>query len=72
MDVNDRRQNIDAFFEHYSDVFNNAIQADAPDVEQNAALYSECFIGASPFGVQCGRNDRELREWLSEELKRIK
>ena len=64
METNNRKQQIDAFFNHYRDVFNHAISVDFPEVEQSAGLYSESFIGANPLGVQCGKNDQELRDVL--------
>lgn len=62
--MSSRKQHIDDFFDQYADTFNKAIKADAPDTEQTAGLYSECFIGANPLGVQCGRNDQQLKDFL--------
>lgn len=62
--MDNRKQQIDDFFNQYRDIFNIAIQADVPDIERAAGLYSECFIGANPSGVQCGRNDQQLRDFL--------
>lgn len=62
--MNNRKQQVDDFFNQYRDIFNNAISVDAHDIEQTAGLYSDCFIGANPLGVQCGRNDKELRDFL--------
>jgi len=58
----DDRKQIDDFFNRYRDIFNKAIQTDAPDMERTAELYAECFIGANPLGVQCGRNDDQLQD----------
>lgn len=62
--MDNRKQQIDGFFNQYRDIFNNAIRADDNDMEQTAELYSDCFIGANPLGVQCGKNDKELRDFL--------
>lgn len=62
--MDNRKQQINEFFNQYSDIFNNAIKVAAPDIEQTAGLYSDCFIGANPLGVQCGKNDKELRDFL--------
>lgn len=62
--MGDRKQQIDDFFNQYSDIFNNAISGYDHDIEQTAELYSDCFIGANPLGVQCGKNDKELRDFL--------
>lgn len=61
MKMDNRKQQIDNFFNQYSEIFNHAIKTAVPDMEQTAGLYAECFIGANPLGVQCGRNDREFR-----------
>jgi hypothetical protein len=57
-----REQQIDDFFNHYRDVFNNAINGNSSDVEQTAGLFSSCFIAADPSGVQCGQNDETFRD----------
>src|SRR5690606_13109442 len=31
-------------------------------MEESANLYSSCFIGANPSGVQCGSNDHQLKD----------
>lgn len=62
--MDNRKLQIDAFFNEYSDLFNNAIKAVVPDVEQVAELYSDCFIGANPLGVQCGKNNKALRDQM--------
>lgn len=59
-----KKQQIDDFFNQYRDIFNNAIRVDAHDIEQTAGLYSDCFIGANPLGVQCGKNNKGLRDFL--------
>jgi hypothetical protein len=30
------------------------------DVEATANSFADCFIGANPLGVQCGKNDDQL------------
>lgn len=62
--MDSREKETGNFFDQYSRIFNQAIKADSPDIEQTAGLYSECFIGANPLGVQCGKNDGELRSFL--------
>lgn len=63
--MNNRQQQIDNFFDRYRDIFNQAIKMDSPDLEQTAGLYADCFIGANPLGVQCGKNDGELRSFMA-------
>ena len=60
--MGDREKQLENFFNHYCDVFNKAIKDDAPDIEQTAELFSTCFIGASPSGVDCGQNNETFRE----------
>jgi len=62
--MNNRKQQIEDFFNQYSATFNNAIRVASPDIEQTAGLYSDHFIGANPLGIQCGKNDKELRDFL--------
>jgi len=59
--VNNRKQQIDDLFNQYSNIFNKAVKEGVIDIESTAELYSECFIGANPLGVQCGKNDKEFR-----------
>ena len=55
-------QQMDDFFNHYRDVFNNAVRGDNPDIEQTAELFSACFIAANPSGVNCGQNNESFRD----------
>lgn len=60
--MDNKEQQIDDFFNHYSDVFNTAIKGDTPDMERTAALFSTCFIAANPAGVNCGENNETFRD----------
>ena len=60
--MSNKKQALDDFFNHYGDVFNKSLQADNPDMEQTAALFSTCFIAANPSGVNCGQNDHSFRD----------
>lgn len=62
--MDNKKKQVDDFFNLYRDIFNNAIRVDTPDIEQTARLYSDCFIGANPLGVQCSKNDKEFRSFL--------
>jgi hypothetical protein len=59
-----RKQQLDEFFDHYRDVFNEALKADVPDIERTAELFSSCFLAANPSGVNCGENNDPFREAL--------
>lgn len=60
--MNNRKHQIDDFFNRYCDIFNKALKGNISDIEQTAELYSDCFIGANPLGVRCGKNDKQLQE----------
>jgi hypothetical protein len=60
--MDNKEQQVDAFFNHYSDVFNKAIKGDIPDIERTAELFSTCFIAANPSGVNCGQNNEKFRD----------
>ena len=62
MEKRTQEQQVDDFFNQYSDIFNKSIKGDVADVERTAELYSDCFIAANPLGVNCGRNDEQLRD----------
>lgn len=53
---------IERFFEAYAARFARAI-ADPPEVDVEAAAnaFADCFVGANPQGVACGRNDDAFR-----------
>jgi len=60
--MENKEQQIDNFFNHYSEVFNRAIKEDIPVIERTAELFSTCFIAANPSGVNCGQNDQTFRD----------
>ena len=60
--VTERQQQIDAFFNDYSDTFNRSLTGSMPDAAHTAALFSNCFVAASPLGVNCGQNDAAFRQ----------
>lgn len=64
--MDERKQQIGSFFDQYRDRFNRALTGDAPDIELTAELYSDCFIGANPLGVNCGNNDKTFRDAMRE------
>ncbi len=56
---------IERFFAGYAARFNRAL-GDAPvvDVEGTASAFADCFIEASPRGVNCGKNDSQFRAMI--------
>jgi hypothetical protein len=55
------------FFSEYEARFNRAIADPAQmDVEGMAAAFAESFLGASPIGITCSKNDEQLRQALQE------
>ena len=57
-----RLNELDTFFDHYADVFNNALNGNNPDPEEVAQMFASHFIAANPFGVIPGQNDISFRE----------
>jgi hypothetical protein len=39
------------------------------DVEATAEAFAECFIGANPLGVACGKNDEQFRAQIPKGLE---
>jgi hypothetical protein len=62
--MDNMEQQMDNFFNRYSDVFNNALRRDIPDIEQTAELFSNCFVGANPLGVNCSQNNETFRDYM--------
>ena len=62
MDAHTRLRMMEDFFAVYAREFNNAL-ADPPeiDVEATAGAFADCFVGANPHGVFCGKNDEQFR-----------
>lgn len=54
---------LDKFFADYEARMNRAL-AEPPeiDVEATASAFADCFVEASPAGVNCGQNNAEFRE----------
>lgn len=61
-------QQINEFFDGYCDMYNEGIKKylSDSDLERVAALYSDCFIAASPAGVSCGTNDEKLKKVMAQ------
>ena len=59
----DVTRQIEVFFAEYAARFNRSLQ-DPPvvDVDGVLASFADCFIEASPLGVNCGKNDEQFRE----------
>lgn len=62
MIIEDRKQQMDSFFKQYADRFNKTLQGDISDVELTTDLYSDCLIAVNPLGVNCAKNDEQLRD----------
>jgi hypothetical protein len=59
----DTIQKVRDFFTSYEDRFNTALRGQ-DEVDNTAAAFAECFVGASPAGVICGSNDAQFREMI--------
>ena len=59
-----RVRQLEDFFEQYAENFNAAIKTETPDAEKTAVSFADCFIEASPAGINCGKNDSQFREMI--------
>ena len=54
---------VDRFFQGYAEAFNRSLR-DREAVEAIQGHYTDCFVGASPYGVRCGQNDEAFADAL--------
>ncbi len=55
------QKNIDRFFEEYEKHFNLGLSEKEDGVNEAVAVsFENCFIGSSPAGVECGKNDESF------------
>ena len=54
---------LDAFFTDYENLFNRSLQQQ-PDVDSIVKNFADCFVEASPVGINCGKNDEEFRKQI--------
>jgi hypothetical protein len=58
-------EQIQSFFEHYQQLFMDALH-DKADMADVTASYASAFIAASPAGVNAGQNDDALRQLMAQ------
>lgn len=63
--MNENKPAIEKFFAAYEKRFNAALKTDEADIEGYTDAFTDCFIGASPQGIQCFKNDDELKAAIS-------
>ena len=56
------KTSIEAFFDNYRARFNASLQGAEVDVDGTVDSFSDCFIEASPVGINCGKNDKSFRK----------
>ncbi len=61
-------QRLEKFFVEYEARTNRALDGEV-DIEAIAEAFSDCFMGASPNGVMCSRNDEKLRAAISQGME---
>lgn len=59
--MDNRKQQINNFFNQYADRFNKFLKEEVLDIEGTAGAFSNCFIESNPLGVICGKNDEQFR-----------
>jgi hypothetical protein len=62
--MHNNQQLVD-FFAQYEERTNRALR-EPPEIDIDATVqaFADCFIGATPHGVQCGNNDDRIRETM--------
>lgn len=55
-------QRIDSFFDAYASNLNESLQGAEVNVDRVSQCFSECFIEASPLGVNAGKNNEQFKE----------
>ncbi len=61
-------QRLEKFFADYEARTNRALDG-AVDIEAITGSFSDCFLGANPNGVACGRNDEVFRAAISQGME---
>ena len=59
--MDNRKEELEIFFNQYAERFNKALNNENEDVNETAKAFADCFIEASPLGVTCGKNDEQFR-----------
>lgn len=54
-------EKIKKFFDAYARRFNEALRGNV-NIDKTAAAFADCFVEASPIGVQCAQNDERFKE----------
>ena len=60
--MDNRKAELDIFFNRYAERFNQSLDGEVVDAEQTAAAFADCFVEASPVGINCGQNDESFRK----------
>jgi len=56
---------LEDFFRKYEARFNESLVGTI-DIEETVNSFTDCFIGANPFGVLCGKNDDQFRAVITQ------
>jgi len=62
---------VRTFFERYESIFNRSLGGDT-DMDEVASLYACEFIAASPAGVMTGKNDDQLKQFMTQGYARYR
>ena len=64
--MNKREKHLRQFFDAYAARFNAALSGEDPDTDATVAAFADCFVEASPLGIQCSKNDEQFRKTIPE------
>lgn len=59
-----REQRIEDFFNKYVQLYADGLRGEEDVAEKTTTAFTDCFIEASPLGVNCGKNDKEFRKMI--------
>src|SRR4051812_23164633 len=62
---------VRTFFERYESIFHRSLGGDT-DMDEVASLYASEFIAASPAGVMTGKNNDQLKQFMTQGYARYR
>lgn len=60
--MNTLQERVDLFFDDYASNFNESLLGAEVNADKVSQCFSECFIEASPMGVNAGKNNDQFKE----------
>lgn len=64
--MEDKKQELEIFFDKYAERFNKVLNGEKADIEETANCFTGNFIESSPAGVLCGENGEGFKKKIPE------